>query len=126
MTTINFVDNFKLRTVIEESITSFKFLESVKPQDDVSSELAGFEISKLLKTQEQNERRFAELVLRRANLTQITQKGELEVVEAEIASLSVILKESTKKLCKLFKENPDLERDSLKVREERRMLIVKL
>lgn len=51
MTTINFVDNFKLRTIIEESIISFKFLESVKPQDDISSELAGFEISKLLKSQ---------------------------------------------------------------------------
>lgn len=37
MTTINFVDNFKLRTIIEESITNFKFLELVKPQDDISS-----------------------------------------------------------------------------------------
>ena len=83
-------------------------------------------ISKLLKNQEQNERRFAELVLKRANLTQITQKRELEEVEAEIANLSIILKESTKKLCKLFKENPDLERDSLKVSRERRMLIIKL
>jgi hypothetical protein len=36
-------------------------------------------------------------------------------VEAEIAKLSMILKESTKKLCKLFKENPDLEKDSFKV-----------
>jgi hypothetical protein len=27
----------------------------------------------------------------------------------------MILKESTKKLCKLFKENPDLERDTFKV-----------
>ena len=71
---MNFIDNFKLRTIIEDSITSFKFLDSVKFQDDISSELAGFEISKLLKNQEQNERRFAELVLRRANLTQITQK----------------------------------------------------
>lgn len=48
---INFTDVFKLRTIIEESITSFKFLEWVKPQDDISSELAGFEISKLLNNQ---------------------------------------------------------------------------
>ena len=39
---MNFTDNFKLRTIIEESITSFKFLDSVKVQDDISSELAGF------------------------------------------------------------------------------------
>ena len=40
--------------------------------------------------------------------------------------MSMILKESTKKLCKLFKENPDLERDSFKVSRERRSLIIKL
>ena len=39
---MNFIDNFKLRTIIEESITSFKFLDSVRYQDDISSELAGF------------------------------------------------------------------------------------
>jgi len=48
---MNLVDNFKLRALIEESVSSFNFLDSVKVQDDISSELAGFEISKLLKTQ---------------------------------------------------------------------------
>jgi hypothetical protein len=48
---MNLVDNFKLRAIIKESITSFRFLDSVKVQDDISSELAGFEISKLLKNQ---------------------------------------------------------------------------
>lgn len=72
--TMNLVDNFKLRAIIEESITSLRFLDTVKPQDDISSELAGFEISKLLKNQEDNELKFAELVKRRANLTKITQK----------------------------------------------------
>lgn len=71
---MNLVDNFKLRSIIEESITSLRFLDTVKPQDDISSELAGFEISKLLKNQEDNELKFAELVKKRANLTKITQK----------------------------------------------------
>ena len=53
---------------------SLRFLDTVKPQDDISSELAGFEISKLLKNQEDNELKFAELVKKRANLTKITQK----------------------------------------------------
>ena len=39
---MNLVDNFKLRAIIEESITSLRFLDTVKPQDDISSELAGF------------------------------------------------------------------------------------
>ena len=36
-TFMNFIDNFKIRTIIEESISSFKFLDSVKVQDDISS-----------------------------------------------------------------------------------------
>jgi hypothetical protein len=71
---MNLVDNFKLRAIIDESISSLKFLETVKPQSDISSELAGFEISKLLKNQEDNELKFAELVKKRANLIKITQK----------------------------------------------------
>ena len=39
---MNLVDNFKLRAIIDESITSLRFLDTVKPQDDISSELAGF------------------------------------------------------------------------------------
>ncbi len=39
---MNLVDNFKLRSIIEESISCFSFLDSVKVQDDISSELAGF------------------------------------------------------------------------------------
>lgn len=34
---MNLVDNFKLRAVIDESIISFRFLDSVKVQDDISS-----------------------------------------------------------------------------------------
>jgi hypothetical protein len=95
-------------------------------QHDISSELAGFEISKLLKDQENNELKYAELVKRRTGLTGITHKKELEEVEAEITTIAGILKESTKKLCKLFKENPNPEKDSLKVIRERKTLIAKL
>lgn len=34
---MNLVDNFKLRCIISESITSLGFLDTVKPQDDISS-----------------------------------------------------------------------------------------
>ena len=56
---MNPVDYFKLRSIISESITTLRFLATVKPPDDISSELAGFEISKLLKNQEDNELKFA-------------------------------------------------------------------
>ncbi len=42
MSNLNLIDNFKLKSIIDESITSFGFLDHVKAQDDISSELAGF------------------------------------------------------------------------------------
>lgn len=38
---------------------------------------------------------------------------------AKIVDVAQNLKESTKKLCRLFKENPDLESDALKVKKDR-------
>ena len=100
---LNATDNFKLRVLLEESVKSLKFLDLLKVENDISSELAGFEISKLLKDQEDNEIKYAQLVTRRTNLGGIMHKQELEEVEAEIASITATLKESTKKLCKIFK-----------------------
>lgn len=123
---LNPTDNFKLRVLLDESVKSLKFLDLIKVQDDISSELAGFEISKLLKEQQTNQLKYAELVKRRTTLVGIVHKQQLEEVEAEIASLTATLKESTKKLCKIFKENPDLEKDSMKAARQRRSLIAKL
>lgn len=36
------------------------------------------------------------------------------------------LKESTKKLCRLFKENPNLEGDAIKVKNDRADLVIQL
>jgi len=33
------------------------------------------------------------------------------------------LKDSTKKLCRLFKENPDIKKDAIKVQDEHRQLV---
>lgn len=56
---MNATDNFKLRILLEEASKCLRFLDLIKVQDDISSELAGFEISKLLKDQENNEERYA-------------------------------------------------------------------
>lgn len=40
-------------------------------------------------------------------------------IKAKIVDVAQNLKESTKKLCRLFKENPDLESDANKVKKDR-------
>lgn len=49
----------------------------------------------------------------------ITFKEEFEEIQLKIKDVAKKLKESTKKLCRLFKENPDLEGDAKKVNEDR-------
>jgi len=44
-------------------------------------------------------------------LVGITHKPELLVTQDKIRTVAKNLKESTKKLCRLFKENPDLAKD---------------
>jgi hypothetical protein len=56
------------------------FLGNINIQDEASSELAGFEISKLLSSQRQLESQYAELIQTRSTLTGIANKNKLEEI----------------------------------------------
>ena len=43
--------------------------------------------------------------------------------EIKIHEVAQSLKDSTKKLCRLFKENPDIKKDAIKVQDEHRQLV---
>ncbi|EGR32415.1 hypothetical protein IMG5_083840 [Ichthyophthirius multifiliis] len=116
---MNPIDTHKLTIILEDSSENLAFLHSILPQDDLSSELAGYEISKLLKKQKNLENSYAELVNLRTSLTGIQNKQKLNETQVKIVDVAQKLKESTKKLCRLFKENPNLENDALKVQRDR-------
>lgn len=59
-------------------------------------------------------------------LTGIVNKKRLIEVQRKILDVAKYLKESTKKLIRLFKENPDIEGDARKVSDERVFLIKEL
>jgi len=113
----------KLICVIRDSIDRLNFLAKINIQDDISSELAGWEIQKLLENQAKLENQYAELVTKRQTLTGITNREELQETQEKIRDVAQKLKDSTKKLCRLFKENPDIEKDAQKVKAERSELI---
>lgn len=117
------VDQLKFMLTLNEHLKKLMLLGLLNTKDDSSSELAGFEISKLLTEQRKLENNYAELVRVRATLTGISNKRKMLEIQKEIMDVSKKLKESTKKLCRLFKENPDLESDAMKVSKERRDLI---
>jgi len=117
------VDQLKFMLTLNEHLKKLMLLGLLNTKDDSSSELAGFEISKLLTEQRKLENNYADLVKVRATLTGISNKRKMLEIQKEIMDVSKKLKESTKKLCRLFKENPDLESDAMKVSKERKDLI---
>ena len=56
---MNFIDSSKLCIILFDSTNRLHFLDSINTLDDNSSELAGFEISKLLKEQSKLESKYA-------------------------------------------------------------------
>ena len=120
------IDTFKTGFLVEEAIAKLQFLSKINKKEDNSSELAGFEINKLLKEQARLEELYAELIKRRSRLKGIALRDQHKAVELEIDQKSKMLKESTKKLCRLFKENTNLDGDATKVKEERMELFTTL
>jgi hypothetical protein len=120
------IDNMKICFLVEEAVNKITFLSKINESEDNSSELAGFEINKLLKEQIRLENQYAELIKRRSQLKGIANRVKHNEVENKIVEVSRKLKESTKKLCRLFKENTNLDDDSRKVRLERNYLLTTL
>jgi DNA repair exonuclease SbcCD ATPase subunit len=113
------IDCFKLAALLEETIGKINFLGNIQKEDEASSELAGYEINKLLKEQARLEKRYEELLKTRSTLTGISNKRKLDKTQKEIADVATNLKESTKKLCRLFREDPDFASDAGKIENER-------
>lgn len=120
------IDSFKIGFVMKDTISKIDFLGKINEIHDNSSELAGFEINKLLHEQSKLEKNYADLIKDRSQLKGISNKEKHQEVERQIADVSKCLRENTKKLCRLFKENTNLDNDSSKVRGEREELNMKL
>lgn len=120
------LDSFKLNALIQDAITKLQFLAMINKEDDASSELAGYEINKLLHEQNRLENKYEELLNVRGQLKGISNKRKLDQVQKEIHEVAALLKESTKNLCRLFRENPDLVSDAMKIEQERKGLVMQL
>lgn len=120
------LDSYKLGWLLQETVERLHFLASVNREDETSSELAGYEINKLMVEQNKLEERYAELLKVRGTLKGISNKRKLEEIQTEVEEVAHALKESTRKLGRLFRENPDLKKEADKVANERVQLVAKL
>ncbi|KAM3128663.1 hypothetical protein pb186bvf_019231 [Paramecium bursaria] len=120
---MNQIDQHKLVFVLKDCTQRLQFIGTLTRDNDISSELAGYEQSKLLTDQQHLEETYAKLVGLRSTLLGITNRTQLHQTQDQIKQVAKNLKESTKKLCRLFKENPNIDADSIKVNKERADLI---
>ncbi len=117
------IDGYKVTWLLQEGLEKLRFLQCINKEDDTSSELAGYEIKKLLTEQNHLEETYAHLLKVRGTLKGISNKRRLEETQKEVEEVAHALKESTKKLGRLFRENPDLKKEAEKVNNERIMLL---
>jgi len=101
-------------------------LGNLNESEDVSSDLCGFEIQKLLTEQKKLEKNYADLIKQRCMLKGLKNKTELNKIQEKIMIVSSTLSKSTSKLCRLFKENTSIENDEGKVKAERSGLLTHL
>ena len=109
------LEKWKILSILEEADRKLTLLNKINQKDDNSSELAGFEINKLLREQAKLENQYKKLVSTRGNLKGLNNKKRLNQVQEQINDVARSLKENTKKLCRLFKENKNINRDIEKV-----------
>jgi len=73
------------------------------------------EISRVMTEQRQLEDQYAILIQRRSELKGLSNKKELEETKVEIEEVAKKLKESTRTLCRVLKDNPDVEGNQKKI-----------
>jgi len=120
------LDGYKLGWFFQEAMERLRFLQCINKEDGTSCELAGYEINKLLKEQGNLEERYSELLKIRGTLKGLSNKRKLEECQKEVEEVALALKESTRKLGRLFRENPDLKKEAEKVVNERIHLVTKM
>ena len=77
------------------------------------------EISRVMGEQRALERQYASLIQKRGELRGLSKKEELENTKNEILKVSKQLKESTRALCRVLKDNPDVQGNLIKIRRDK-------
>jgi hypothetical protein len=87
------------------------------------SEMMSEEISRVMTQQRNLEKKYAILGQRRSQLKGLKNKQKLKETIEEIKDTAKELKESTRALCRVLKDNPDINGNQVKIRDDRNDLI---
>jgi myosin heavy subunit len=119
---LNEVEAFRAQVLLEEALKKLNFLQSISTGGSGGDELTQFmgdEISRIIQTQRDLERRYEELIAQRGKLKGLCNKAVFKETQQEIQTVANQLKESNKNLCRNLKENPNVQGNLLKMQAER-------
>ena len=106
--------------VIEDTIKHLGFLDNLKSSmGQEMNEMMSEEISRVMGEQRALERQYASLIQRRGELKGLSKKNELEQTKQEIITVSKQLKDSTRALCRVLKDNPDVSGNLVKIKNDK-------
>ena len=113
--------------ILDEAVEKLGFLGSITPDvlqhRDELSRFVGDEISRIIFDQKNLELKYEDLIRERGEMKGLANKMRYKEVQGEISEVSRQLRESTTKLCKNLKDNPNISGNLIKIQREREDLI---
>lgn len=120
------VEAFRARVLLMEAIKKLNFLTSVSTSASAHgaelTQFMGDEISRIIQEQRDLEKKYEELIAQRGALKGLTNKKKFIETQKEILDVSLQLKDSNKQLCRNLKENPNVEGNLQKMKNERQIV----
>jgi len=118
------IEGLKVNVVLQDTIKKLYFLSTLKnTTGSEMSEMMSEEIQRVMTEQRNLEEEYADLIQRRSQLKGISKKAELEDVKNQLTEVAKRLKDSTRTLCRVLKDNPDIEGGNEKIKQDRLDLI---
>ena len=118
---------FRIQSLLKDGLKKLNFLGKVmqmskSAERDDTTEIMGDEISRIISEQRQLEQKYADLVKTRSSLTGISNKQKFEDIKLQIKEVANSLRENTKHLCRVLKDNPNVQDNLIKIEKDRQQL----
>lgn len=91
---------------------------------DEMAEMMSQEITRVMEQQRHLEKEYARLVTLRSDLKGLSNKHKLQEIRGEILTVAKQLKESTRTLCRQLQDNPDVDGNQRKIKQDKVDLMV--
>jgi IQ domain-containing protein G len=127
MNKLSALDSYKVSVILEGQLEKLSYLDALKSNmGDEMAEMMSQEITRVMEQQRHLEKEYARLVTLRSELKGLSNKHKLQDIRQEILKVAKELKDSTRTLCRQLQDNPDVDGNQRKIKQDKNDLIEKL